>query len=138
MFALATADVLLVNMWTHDIGRHGASGHGLLKIIFEVNLKLFQQESAKKILFVLRDFADSPGNFDKFKNILKKDIDTIWDDIYKPEKFKNSKATDFFKFEHAFMPHKVYAEEKFMAKAAELKARFAVGVSDSLFLSETE
>ena len=125
-------------MWTHDIGRHEASGHGLLKVIFEVNLKLFQQESSRKILFVLRDFADSPGNFEKFKKILERDIDTIWNDIYKPEKHKNSKATDFFKFEHAFMPHKVYAEEKFIAKAAELKSRFVVGSGDSLFLSEAE
>ena len=36
------------------------------------------------------------------------------------------------------MPHKVYAEEKFIAKAAELKSRFVVGSGDSLFLSEAE
>jgi len=41
LFALAIADVLLINMWTHDIGRYGASNYGLLKVIFEVNLKLF-------------------------------------------------------------------------------------------------
>ena len=37
------ADVLLINMWTTDIGRYGASNYGLLKVIFEVNLKLFDQ-----------------------------------------------------------------------------------------------
>lgn len=41
LFALAIADVLLINMWTTDIGRYGASNYGLLKVIFEVNLKLF-------------------------------------------------------------------------------------------------
>ena len=50
------ADVLLINMWTTDIGRYGASNYGLLKVIFEANLKLFQQESSKKLLFVLRDY----------------------------------------------------------------------------------
>ena len=29
------ADVLLINMWTTDIGRYGASNYGLLKVIFE-------------------------------------------------------------------------------------------------------
>ena len=52
------ADVLLINMWTTDIGRYGASNYGLLKVIFEVNLKLFEQQSAKKLLFVLRDFNE--------------------------------------------------------------------------------
>lgn len=50
------ADVLLINMWAQDIGRYGASNYGLLKVIFEVNLKLFDQSSSKKLLFVLRDY----------------------------------------------------------------------------------
>ena len=50
------ADVLLINMWAQDIGRYGASNYGLLKVIFEVNLKLFDQSASKKLLFVLRDY----------------------------------------------------------------------------------
>lgn len=65
LFALAIADVLLINMWTNDIGRYGASNYGLLKVIFEVNLKLFDQKSSKKLLFVLRDFDDRGNNFER-------------------------------------------------------------------------
>lgn len=108
MFALAIADVLLINMWTTDIGRHGASNYGLLQVIFEVNLKLFEQSSAKKLLFVLRDFDNRKGNFEKFKGILDQDISNIWDKIYKPEQHRASKATDFFKFEFVMMPHKIF------------------------------
>jgi predicted GTPase len=43
MLALAIADVLIINMWTQDIGRYGASNYGLLEVIFECNLKLFGQ-----------------------------------------------------------------------------------------------
>ena len=67
LFALAIADVLLINMWTTDIGRYGASNYGLLRVIFEVNLKLFGQSSAKKLLFVLRDFDDRGNNFEKIR-----------------------------------------------------------------------
>jgi protein SEY1 len=67
LFALAIADVLLINMWTTDIGRYGASNYGLLKVIFEVNLKLFGQSSAKKLLFVLRDFDDRGNNFERIR-----------------------------------------------------------------------
>jgi hypothetical protein len=41
LFALAIADVLIINMWTHDVGRYDACNYGMLKDIFEVNLRLF-------------------------------------------------------------------------------------------------
>jgi hypothetical protein len=96
LFALAIADVLLINMWTTDIGRYGASNYGLLKVIFEVNLKLFDQKSSKKLLFVLRDFDDRGNNFDRIRGILEADLKRIWDEIYKPDKYATSKPTDFF------------------------------------------
>lgn len=36
LFALAVADVLLINMWAKDIGRESGSGKPLLKTIFQV------------------------------------------------------------------------------------------------------
>jgi protein SEY1 len=125
-------------MWTTDIGRYGASNYGLLKVIFEVNLKLFDQKSSKKLLFVLRDFDDRAGNFDRIRKILEGDVDKIWSEIYKPEKFENSKCTDFFNFEYSMLPHKIYQEEKFYEKTTELKNRFVVGAENSLFLSDSE
>lgn len=59
LFALAVADILLINMWTSDIGRYTASNYKLLEVIFEVNLKLFgQDKSNKKLVFILRDFSE--------------------------------------------------------------------------------
>lgn len=45
LFALALSNVLLINMWSKDIGRHNGSNYGLLRIIFEVNLRLFKERS---------------------------------------------------------------------------------------------
>ena len=94
LFALAIADVLLINMWTSDIGRYGASNYGLLKVIFEVNLKLFEQHSSKKLVFVLRDFdGKAPENI---KNLIGKDINNIWSEILKPDQYAESNPEDFF------------------------------------------
>ena len=41
LFALVVADVLIINMWTHNVGNYSACNYGILKDIFEVNLKLF-------------------------------------------------------------------------------------------------
>ena len=108
LLALAIADVLLINMWTTDIGRYGASNYGLLKVIFECNLKLFGQSSAKKLLFVLRDFDDRGNNKEKIQTAINKDITTLWSEIYKPEKFKDSQASDFFEFEFCMLAHKQF------------------------------
>lgn len=36
LFALAVSDVLLINLWCHDIGREQGSGKPLLKTILQV------------------------------------------------------------------------------------------------------
>lgn len=120
-------------MWTNDIGRYGASNYGLLKVIFEVNLKLFGQSSAKKLVFVLRDFDDRGNNFERIKGILNTDISNIWNEIYKPDQFKGMSAHDFFRFEYAMLPHKIFEEEKFFEKCKEFRARFDVATPDTLF-----
>ena len=62
--------VKLVTLIFKDIGRYGASNYGLLRVIFEVNLKLFGQQSAKKLLFVLRDFDDRGNNKQRIMEII--------------------------------------------------------------------
>ena len=83
LFALAMADVLMINMWTNDIGRYTASNYGVLKIVFEMNLKLFQQESEKKIVIVLRDFDEDNDNQEQLQEYIIGDIKQIWEEFHK-------------------------------------------------------
>ena len=83
---------------------------------------------------MLRDFEDR-NNFDFIKQTIDTDVNNIWDDIYKPEQYKNSKPTDFFHFEYFMLPHKIYENDKFVEKCHQLRARFSVGVQDTLFPS---
>ena len=41
LFALVISDVVLINMWANDVGKHTAANYDILKVIFECNLKLF-------------------------------------------------------------------------------------------------
>jgi hypothetical protein len=79
----------------------------LLTDIFEANLKLFSNQSRKKVLFVLRDFPPK-GNFEKIKQSILNDISEIYKKIYKPEALIDTVAEDFFDFEFALLPHKIY------------------------------
>jgi|688.fasta_scaffold691682_1 hypothetical protein len=78
LFALSIADVLIINMWTNDVGRNGASNYALLKDIFEVSLRLLKFNTANKILFIIRDFAEKGNNREQIKNIIKNNIKKIW------------------------------------------------------------
>ena len=120
-------------MWYTDIGRYGASNYALLKVIFEVNLKIFGQQSKKKLLFVIRDFDDRGTNRDKCIETIHKDVVKIWSEIYKPDQFKDSTANDFFEFEFAMIPHKIYQEPQFLEKCGELRDRFNDKAINTLF-----
>ncbi len=47
LLALAVSDVFVINMWTMDVGRYTASNMGLLRVVFELNLKI--QEKRKYV-----------------------------------------------------------------------------------------
>ena len=113
LFTLAMSDVLMINMWTNDIGRYTASNYGILKVVFEQNLKLFQQESEKKIIIVLRDFDSKVDDLSKLKESIMNDMKKIWEEIPKPATFEDKSCSDYFKFEFLTLAHKFYKEEEF-------------------------
>lgn len=45
LFALATSEVLIVNIWEHQVGLYQGANMGLLKTVFEVNLQLFLKDA---------------------------------------------------------------------------------------------
>lgn len=62
-----------------------------------------------------------------------KDIDYIWGEIYKPEGYEDSTASQFFEFEFKPLPHKEFMPNEFETECGELKKRFHRDAPDSLF-----
>lgn len=58
LFGLVLSNVLMVNIWLQEIGRFSACNYETLKLIFELNLRFFKSDQAKKIMFVIRDFTE--------------------------------------------------------------------------------
>ena len=131
LFTLAMSDVLMINMWTNDIGRYTASNYGVLKVVFEQNLKLFQQESEKKIIIVLRDFDSNIDDISKLKESIMADMIKIWNEIPKPDEFKGQPCSKYFKFEFITLAHKFYQTEKFNQGIEEIKERLKRGKNDN-------
>ncbi len=65
-------------MKTENVGKEDAGNIPLIKLIFEVNLRLFSNRPRKKVLFVLRDFSPKEFNADDIKYKLTEIINEIW------------------------------------------------------------
>ncbi|OMJ85883.1 hypothetical protein SteCoe_12726 [Stentor coeruleus] len=125
LFALAISDVLMVNMWTSEIGRYKAASVGLLKTIFEVNLKLFGQEGKKRILFILRDFNDGVNNLGILKQQISKTMEEIWEKIKKPSHLTLCNVFDCFEFDFHTISSKDFKPEEFKREVGVLKDKFS-------------
>ena len=45
LFSLASSEVMIVNLWEHQVGLYQGANMGLLKTVFEVNLGLFGKKT---------------------------------------------------------------------------------------------
>ena len=54
LFALATSEVLIINIWEHQVGLYQGANMGLLKVVFEVNLELFLKDTKSVHLWIMR------------------------------------------------------------------------------------
>ncbi|KTW30242.1 hypothetical protein T552_00719 [Pneumocystis carinii B80] len=128
LFALAISDVIIINLWEHQIGLYQGANMGLLKTIFEVNLQLFQKNRSKNeensiILFVVRDYVGTTP-LKNLSSILKSDLERIWNLLAKPEKLENSIINDFFDLQFTTLSHMMLAPEEFEQDIVELRKRF--------------
>ncbi|CAL8131473.1 unnamed protein product [Prunus armeniaca] len=95
LFALAVADVVLINIWCHDIGREHASNKPLLHTVFQVMMRLFGPRKTTTLIFVIRDKTKTP--LENLESELRNDIQKVEvvalsnyedkEDTFKAEKF---------------------------------------------------
>eukprot|EP00897_Mesotaenium_endlicherianum_P003445 jgi/Mesen1/3128/ME000184S02189 len=121
LFALAVADVVIVNMWCHDIGREQAANKPLLKTVFQVMMRLFTPRKTT-LLFVIRDKTKTPLN--TLDPILRSDIQKIWETVPKPEKYKSTPLSEFFHLEVEALSNFEEKEEQFLNEVDNLRQRF--------------
>ncbi|CCL98665.1 uncharacterized protein FIBRA_00667 [Fibroporia radiculosa] len=130
LFSLASSEVLIVNLWEHQVGLYQGANMGLLKTVFEVNLGLFGKKTADGrsqrtlLLFVIRDHIGTTP-LENLKTTLTADMQKIWETLSKPSELQDRQLSDYFDLSFAALPHKVLAADKFESEVLELRKRFA-------------
>lgn len=121
LFALAISDIVLINMWCHDIGREQAANKPLLKTVFQVMMRLFSPRKTT-LLFVIRDKTKTP--LEHLEPILREDIQKIWDAVRKPQAHQHTPLSEFFNVEVTALSSYEDKEDKFKEEVAQLRQRF--------------
>ncbi|EMS58961.1 Protein ROOT HAIR DEFECTIVE 3-like protein 2 [Triticum urartu] len=121
LFALAVSDIVMINLWCHDIGREHAANRPLLKTIFEVLMRLFSPRKTT-LLLVIRDKTKTPVEY--LAQALKEDIHKIWDSVPKPEVFKKAVLSEFFNVEVTALSSYEENEELFKEQVGKLRHKF--------------
>lgn len=121
LFALAVSDIVLINMWCHDIGREQAANKPLLKTVFQVMMRLFSPRKTT-LMFVIRDKTRTP--LENLEPILREDVQKIWDSVPKPQAHKETPLSDFFNVEVVALSSYEEKEEQFREQVANLRQRF--------------
>ncbi|XP_022142481.1 protein ROOT HAIR DEFECTIVE 3 homolog 2 [Momordica charantia] len=126
LFALAISDIVLINIWCHDIGREQAANRPLLKTVFEVMIRLFSPRKTT-LMFVIRDKTKTPLRH--LESILKDDIQKIWNAVHKPDSLKNTPLSEFFNVQIFALSSYEEKEKKFKEEVAQLRQRFFRSIS---------
>ncbi|XP_041015401.1 protein ROOT HAIR DEFECTIVE 3-like [Juglans microcarpa x Juglans regia] len=121
LFALAVSDIVLINMWCHDIGREQAANKPLLKTVFQVMMRLFSPRKTT-LMFVIRDKTRTP--LENLEPVLREDVQKIWDSVPKPHVHKETRLSEFFNVEVVALSSYEEKEEQFKEQVASLRQRF--------------
>ncbi|KAF9567947.1 root hair defective 3 GTP-binding protein [Agrocybe pediades] len=129
LFSLASSEILIVNLWEHQVGLYQGANMGLLKTVFEVNINLFGKKATDGttgrtlLLFVIRDHIGQTP-MANLQATLTADLNRIWESLSKPAELKDTQLSNYFDLAFTALPHKILAADKFESEVQNLRTRF--------------
>lgn len=115
LFALALSDVVLVNMWAHDVGRYSAANYDLFENVFAHATGMRKGRNRAKLVVVVRDVEPDAPVFE-IGRVLAADLCGIWTDTGRTE----AEFQKLFELRVVALPHKLYNADKFQEEATKL------------------
>eukprot|EP00903_Cladosiphon_okamuranus_P005464 g5449.t1 len=150
LFAVMAADVIMLNLWAHDVGRADGQAYSVLRSVFEEAVRLYQAEGQdaggdgcdsarregeegavgggparfpKVLMLVLRD-VEEEEHFEALDKAARANMEALWHDVDKPSSLRDAGLSEMFDLRTSGLPHFVYQRREFAAKAAALSRSF--------------
>mmetsp|Transcript_11229 Transcript_11229/g.22455 ORF Transcript_11229/g.22455 Transcript_11229/m.22455 type:complete len:357 (-) Transcript_11229:13024-14094(-) len=133
-FAAALSDVILVNLYVHEVGALQAPAFQLLQAIFSETAKAADEGAAMtSVLFLVRDVHPDLDTA-ALRLTLVKDATEMWNAV---SPGSANSVDSFFNFDVQFVPHFKYDSENFSQKCTELRSML-VDSSNPSFQAQTK
>ncbi|KAL0208275.1 hypothetical protein P9112_010862 [Eukaryota sp. TZLM1-RC] len=117
LFSLVLADVVMVNLWHNDVGRHQAANLSLLRTVLEANVRLFISSnsniSRKTLIFVIRDHLEKATSLKVLESQLTDDVERLWSDVVSRTGLTDLVLTDLFDLQCFGIPHMILEKQGF-------------------------
>lgn len=124
-FVATVADVILLNLWFHEVGRLDTTAYSLLDAVF---CEASKNEGAKSALvIVVRDVEDDV-ELNALEQLLERDVKEVWD----KSAGANSVFNDFFELTITTLPHMRHREAGFKESCNALSERLLDQTADEL------
>jgi len=145
LFALTITELLIVNIWSNQIGLATGMNIDTLRAIVQANMRLFNADSksASKtvLLFLIREqpSRDNPGATPKsiVRETITKEMAKIWESIDKPASFQDTAIDVLFTIKFFFMPPMYYEPDAFSQAVKDLREQF-IDTQNEKFLFDRE
>ncbi|KAL0224643.1 hypothetical protein RCL1_002555 [Eukaryota sp. TZLM3-RCL] len=126
LFSLILADILIVNIWHQDIGRHGASNLSLLRSVFDAKARLFLSsgslESKKKtIIFAVRDHIAHATTIEILGQQLIESVSLLWNEVAQRHELTHIRVDSLFDFDFFGFPNLFYQLSEFQTSVKSFK-----------------
>ncbi|GJQ08552.1 hypothetical protein GpartN1_g343.t1 [Galdieria partita] len=140
LFCLTVADIVLVNLWFRDVGRHQASSVDLFASVFSTTLKwkeiegldvLRRKHLKTRLLIVIRDFEEAEASEEQVEWFISRDFRNIWQTVEKPKALEDTVFEDIFVLSFQFLPNVKYRKVEFVNSVSKLRERILEDDSDS-------
>lgn len=138
-FAAAVSDLLIINVWNHDIGRHSAANYNILSTIFDIYFRSLLKARRKSgnhrpliLLIAIRDAEEDGAELTQ--RTFESDVHHIYEQSV-PKQYHGS-FRDYFCLRFWFIPHRRYMKLLYDEKITQLKTDIKE-IFDSLLGTET-
>lgn len=123
-FAAAVSDLLIINVWNHDIGRHSAANYNILSTIFDIYFRSLLKARRKSgnhrpliLLIAIRDAEEDGAELTQ--RTFESDVHHIYEQSV-PKQYHGS-FRDYFCLRFWFIPHRRYMKSLYDEKITQLK-----------------
>ncbi|KAH7824758.1 putative protein SEY1 [Monocercomonoides exilis] len=126
LFSIALSEVIIMNVWYHDLGRYSASNYPIIESVFEASARLLFKDSTRSktlLLFIVRDYTgQTPA--EKLSGMIHEDVKRLWNSRPKRKDLEHLQLEDCFDVDVVLLPHYALQHEQFLSEARALRDRF--------------